>query len=87
MIEYMMMYRSYRDVAKTMPYAERLMFLDAIMDYAFDGIPFPENLPPVVKNYLTLVKPTIDKAIEHSAASSEGGRKSAETRRKTARKK
>lgn len=82
---YVPVFRSYYEVAKGLPPAERLSFLDALLAYAFDGTEFPSDLPPVVRNYLTLIQPTIDSTADHFRASSEGGKKSGETRRKKSR--
>ena len=82
---YVPVFRSYYEVAKGLPPAERLSFLDALLAYAFDEEGFPSDLPPVVKNYLTLIQPTIDSTADHFRASSAGGKKSAEIRGKKGR--
>ena len=77
---YIPIYDSFIDVGNTLPDAERLAFWDALINYSRSRTPFPDDLPPVVANYLRLMKPSIDAAETRYNSASKAGKKSGESR-------
>ena len=52
---------SYYEVIRDLPDGERLQIYDAIMDYGFGNE--VGDLPPILKGYMSLITPSLDKSI------------------------
>lgn len=63
---------SYYEALRPIPDVERLALLDAILDFAFEGIE-PQNLSPLLKGYFILLRPNIESGLRrYNAAVSNG---------------
>lgn len=72
---------SYYEAVRPLPNDQRLLMYDAILDYAIDG-KMPQNLPPILNGYFTLLRPNIDSSIKHYSNSVENGKKGGRPPRK-----
>lgn len=78
---------SYYEVIRDLPEKERLALYDAVMDYGFGNM--PEDLSPILRGYLKLMQPSIERSIKFEAKQKsngkKGGRPPSETQRKPKR--
>lgn len=71
--ESFVIYKSFYEAIKDLPDEDRLMLMDAIMEYGLYGIE-PADLPPVQRCIFTLIKPQMDANNRKYLSGKKGGR-------------
>lgn len=69
-----MFFSSYYEAIRPISEHDRLLLLDAILDYVFEGKE-PDDLPALLYGYFALLRPNLDSSIKKRAASVSNGRR------------
>ena len=67
-------YRSWYEVAKNLPDADRLTYYELILEYALNQVDNSKNISDYMSSFWTLIKPNIDANLRKWKNGCKGGR-------------